>query len=65
MRVQLWFVETRGNTVIANVGRDLTMISQQDSNDYKRKDVSGGIDVAVETGVRKQGSESGFSRIGL
>ncbi len=42
--------QAKGNTVIANVGRDLTMISQQDSNDYKRKDASGGIDVAVGTG---------------
>uniref|UniRef100_UPI003870131C hemagglutinin repeat-containing protein n=1 Tax=Stenotrophomonas pigmentata TaxID=3055080 RepID=UPI003870131C len=42
--------QAKGNTVIANVGRDLTMISQQDSNDYKRKDVSAGIDVAVGTG---------------
>ncbi len=42
--------QARGETVIANVGRDLTLISQQDSNDYKRKDVSAGIDVAVGTG---------------
>lgn len=42
--------QARGKTVIADVGRDLTLISQQDSNDYKRKDVSGGIDVAVGTG---------------
>ncbi len=42
--------QAKGKTVIADVGRDLTLISQQDSNDYKRKDVSGGIDVAVGTG---------------
>src|SRR5690606_20702962 len=42
--------QVRGETVVANIGRDLTLTSQQDTNDYKRKDVSAGIDVAVGTG---------------
>jgi filamentous hemagglutinin len=49
--------QARGETVIANVGRDLTLISQQDTNDYNRKDKAGGIDVAVGTGG---GSVSGY-----
>jgi len=42
--------QARGDAIIARIGRDLTMISQQDSNDYHRKDMSAGIDVAVGTG---------------
>lgn len=42
--------QARGETVIANVDRDLTLTSQQDSNSYDRKDQAGGIDVAVGFG---------------
>src|SRR5690606_23030805 len=46
-----------GETVIANVGRNLTLTSQHDSNDYDRADKAGGIDVAVGLGG---GSASGY-----
>ncbi|WP_147674789.1 hemagglutinin repeat-containing protein [Vulcaniibacterium tengchongense] len=39
-----------GERVIADVGRNLSLISQQDTNDYRRKDQAGGIDAAVGTG---------------
>lgn len=39
-----------GERVIANVGRDLTLTSQQDRTDYDRSDKSGGIDAAIGTG---------------
>ena len=42
--------QARGETVIADIGRDLSLISQQDTNDYKRKDQSAGIDAAIGTG---------------
>nr|WP_272494132.1 hemagglutinin repeat-containing protein [Stenotrophomonas mori] len=42
--------QARGETVIADIGRSLTMTSQQDTNDYARKDQSAGIDVAFGTG---------------
>ena len=42
--------QARGETVIADIGRDLTLTSQQDTNDYQRKDQSAGIDAAIGTG---------------
>lgn len=42
--------QARGETVIADIGRNLTMTSQQDTNDYTRKDQSAGIDAAFGTG---------------
>ena len=42
--------QARGETVIADIGRNLTMTSQQDTNDYARKDQSAGIDAAFGTG---------------
>ncbi|KAF1684419.1 hypothetical protein B1992_15100, partial [Pseudoxanthomonas broegbernensis] len=39
-----------GERVVVQVGRDLTLTSQQDSDTYARKDQSAGIDVAVGTG---------------
>ncbi len=46
-----------GKTVLADVGRNLTLTSQYDSNDYDREDKAGGIDVAVGMGG---GSASGY-----
>ena len=46
-----------GKTVLADVGRNLTLTSQQDTNDYDREDKAGGIDVAVGLGG---GSASGY-----
>ncbi|HZX77187.1 hemagglutinin repeat-containing protein [Lysobacter sp.] len=39
-----------GDRVIGQVGGDLTVRSQQDIDDYKRKDQSAGVDVAVGIG---------------
>ncbi|HET6395666.1 MAG TPA: hemagglutinin repeat-containing protein [Pseudoxanthomonas sp.] len=49
--------QAAGESVAATVGRDLTLASQQDSNDYRRKDQSAGLDVAVGAGG---GSASGY-----
>lgn len=46
-----------GDTVIGRVGGDFRLSSEQDTNDYQRKDMSVGIDVAVGTGG---GSVSGY-----
>jgi len=46
-----------GNQVIGQVGGDLFLRSQQDANEYHRKDVAAGIDAAIGTGG---GSVSGY-----
>lgn len=46
-----------GNRVIGQVGGDLLLQSQQDTNEYHRKDVAAGIDAAIGTGG---GSVSGY-----
>ena len=39
-----------GERVVGRVGGDFLLKSQQDTNDYKRKDASAGIDAAIGTG---------------
>ncbi len=55
--------QATGKTVIANIGRNLTLTSQQDSNDYERKDVAAGIDVAVGTGGASVSGYASLSKI--
>src|SRR5690606_9055418 len=42
--------QARGNTVLADIGGNLTLTSQQDTSEYERRDQSAGIDVAVGFG---------------
>src|SRR5690606_2235530 len=42
--------QAKGETVIADIGRDRTLTSQQDTSEYERRDQSAGIDVAVGMG---------------
>ena len=46
-----------GNKVIGQVGGDLFLRSEQDTNEYRRKDVAAGFDAAVGTGG---GTASGY-----
>ena len=42
--------QAKGETVIADIGGNLTLTSQQDTSEYERRDQSAGIDVAVGFG---------------
>ncbi len=55
--------QAKGETVLANVGRNFTLTSQQDTNDYERKDVAAGIDVAVGTGGASVSGYANLSKI--
>jgi filamentous hemagglutinin len=40
--------QARGETVVARIGGDLTLISEQDTSTFDRKDKSSGFDLAVD-----------------
>ncbi|MDR1076907.1 MAG: hemagglutinin repeat-containing protein [Xanthomonadaceae bacterium] len=42
--------QTRGETVIARIGGDLTLVSEQDTHTFDRQDHQSGFDVAAGTG---------------
>ena len=55
--------QVRGDTVLANVGNNLTVTSQQDTDQYRRKDTSAGIDAVAGSGGWNVSANANQSRI--
>jgi len=55
--------QATGEHLHAQIGRDLRLLSQQDSNDYHRQDMTAGLDFAVGTGGASVSGHYGQSKI--